>query len=102
MAGPTTMNATTENVEHLNVPDGLTDKKGRRFSKQDGQFYDESGQTFSGYDPAGRRISVVDDVFGEIVEGGPNYRDVSFSLTDNANTFTDLYARCRGWARRCS
>ena len=24
----------------------------------------------------GRRISVVDDVFGQIVEGGPNYRNV--------------------------
>ena len=27
----------------------------------------------------GRRISVVDDVFGEIKEDGPNYRDVSLS-----------------------
>lgn len=25
----------------------------------------------------GRRISVVDDVFGEIKEGGPNYRNVN-------------------------
>lgn len=25
----------------------------------------------------GRRISIVDDVFGEIKEDGPNYRDVS-------------------------
>lgn len=24
----------------------------------------------------GRRISVVDDIFGEIKEGGPNYRNV--------------------------
>ena len=39
--------------------------------------YDDKGRRFSGYDPAGRRISVVDDVFGEIKEGGPNYRDVS-------------------------
>lgn len=31
----------------------------------------------------GRRISVVDDIFGEIKEGGPNYRNVhnSMSLT---------------------
>jgi hypothetical protein len=28
----------------------------------------------------GRRVSVVDDVFGEIVEGGPNYRDVRLSF----------------------
>lgn len=26
---------------------------------------------------SGRRISAVDDVFGELVEGGPNYRNVS-------------------------
>lgn len=25
----------------------------------------------------GRRISVVDDIFGEIKEGGPNYRNVN-------------------------
>ena len=25
----------------------------------------------------GRRISIVDDIFGEIKEGGPNYRNVS-------------------------
>lgn len=24
----------------------------------------------------GRRVSVVDDIFGEIKEGGPNYRNV--------------------------
>jgi hypothetical protein len=27
---------------------------------------------------SGRRISVVDDVFGDIQEGGPNYRDVGW------------------------
>lgn len=53
------------------------DEKGRRFSQQDGAFIDERGRRFSGYDTAGRRISVVDEVFGEIKEGGPNYRDVS-------------------------
>ena len=41
--------------------------------------YDEKGRRFSGYDSIGRRISVADDVFGEIKEGGPNYRDVSAS-----------------------
>lgn len=25
----------------------------------------------------GRRVSVVDDIFGEIKEGGPNYRNVN-------------------------
>lgn len=29
------------------------------------------------YSAQGRRISVVDDVFGEIKADGPNYRDVS-------------------------
>lgn len=29
----------------------------------------------------GRRISVVDDIFGEIKEGGPNYRNVSSNFT---------------------
>ena len=72
----------TENTAHQiddENPNQLHDNKGRRFSKKEGEFYDENGQPFSGYDPAGRRISVVDDVFGEIVEGGPNYRDVSCS-----------------------
>lgn len=27
----------------------------------------------------GRKISVVDDIFGEIKEGGPNYRNVGHS-----------------------
>lgn len=27
-----------------------------------------------------RRVSVVDDVFGEITEDGPNYRNVSWIL----------------------
>lgn len=30
------------------------------------------------FSASGRRISVVDDVFGDIVEGGPNYRDVGW------------------------
>lgn len=28
----------------------------------------------------GRRVSVVDDIFGEIKEGGPNYRNVIFTI----------------------
>lgn len=31
----------------------------------------------------GRRISVVDDIFGEIKEGGPNYRNVIFTIYRN-------------------
>lgn len=52
------------------------DEKGRRYSRREGEFVDESGRRFSGYDNGGRRISIVDEVFGEIKEGGPNYRDV--------------------------
>ncbi|EON62596.1 hypothetical protein W97_01820 [Coniosporium apollinis CBS 100218] len=39
---------------------------------------DESGRRLS---VTGRRVSVVDDVFGEIVEGGPNYRNVGWMGT---------------------
>lgn len=45
-----------------------------------GWMYDNNGQRFSEYDSTDRRVSVVDDVFGEIKEGGPNYRDASSSL----------------------
>jgi hypothetical protein len=65
------------------------DEKGRRFSQQDGAFIDERGRRFSGYDTAGRRISVIDEVFGEIKEGGPNYRDVSSFCAENLFTFAD-------------
>lgn len=39
---------------------------------------DESGRRLS---VTGRRVSTVDDVFGEIVEGGPNYRNVCIQST---------------------
>ena len=60
------------------APDYQTDNKGRRYSTQNGEYLDDQGRRFSGYDNGGRRISVVDDVFGEIKEGGPNYRDVGW------------------------
>jgi len=47
---------------------------------------DRKGSIYQSVPPAerrmsaqGRRISVVDDIFGEIKEGGPNYRNVSCS-----------------------
>jgi hypothetical protein len=52
--------------------DGATTQNGIR-SKS----VDEDGRRLSTY---GRRVSVVDDVFGEIVEGGPNYRNVRIPL----------------------
>lgn len=48
--------------------DGATAQNGVRSKSEDG---DERRLS-----AAGRRVSVVDDVFGEIVEGGPNYRNV--------------------------
>lgn len=45
----------------------------------------------------GRRISVVDDIFGEIKEGGPNYRNVSVELPEwqrsHVLIYTDRLAR---------
>lgn len=37
-------------------------------------------------DRPNRRVSIVDDVFGEIVEDGPNYRDVCLSQVARART----------------
>jgi hypothetical protein len=37
-----------------------------------------------GYANHGRRVSLVDDVFGEIREDGPNYRSVSLSHAHEA------------------
>lgn len=51
---------------------------GPEMSKQEGDLHymnDYSGRRAS-YDAAGRRVSISDAVFGEITEGGPNYRDV--------------------------
>ena len=71
------MSNTKTEVEHEPDDHQHVDADGRRFSKRNGEFFDENGRQFSGYDPAGRRISVVDDIFGEIREGGPDYRAVS-------------------------
>ena len=68
--------ATGEHQEFAGANGWQVDEKGRRFSQNQGQYTDEKGRRFSGYNNGGRRISVVDEVFGEIVEGGPNYRDV--------------------------
>lgn len=70
------------------VSEYQVDGKGRRFSMQNGEYVDASGRRFSGYDDAGRRVSVVDDVFGEIKEGGPNYRDVGDLLPSLTHALT--------------
>ena len=44
----------------------------------------------------GRRVSVVDDVFGEIVEGGPNYRNVGISQDSISQKLT-IFTRSVGW-----
>jgi hypothetical protein len=54
---------------------------------------DESGRRLS---VTGRRVSIVDDVFGEIVEGGPNYRNVSVSHTAYRLSQTDNPFRSAG------
>lgn len=37
----------------------------------------------------GRRISIVDDIFGEIKEGGPNYRNV---ILPKSSLFVEVHA----------
>ena len=68
-----------EEVQHQELRSYSVDTSGRRLSV------------------LGRRVSVVDDVFGEIVEGGPNYRNVGLSqgsISQKLTTFT----RSAGWA----
>lgn len=50
----------------------------------------------------GRRISVVDNVFGEIKNGGPNYRNVSDATTSPLSTILQILInavchRLGGW-----
>ena len=67
-----------EKVEHLEHRSYSVDESGRRLSV------------------TGRRVSVVDDVFGEIVEGGPNYRNVGISQDTISHKLT-IFARSVGW-----
>lgn len=50
------------------------------------------------FSASGRRISITDAVFGDIVEGGPNYRDV---WNSSSPTFTvvgiDIACRSAGF-----
>lgn len=49
----------------------------------------------------GRRISVVDDIFGEIKEDGPNYRNVKIPKHQPVvKVLTDLL-RLGGWGLPC-
>ena len=48
----------------------------RAYNEDRSYSVDDSGRRLS---VTGRRVSVVDDVFGELVEGGPNYRNVGLS-----------------------
>jgi hypothetical protein len=70
---------------HLDNPISYGQGEGRRVSLTDG-----------------RRVSVVDDVFGEIVEGGPNYRSVSFFARYRLSSVTMLMLpRLAGKAHVC-
>lgn len=50
--------------------------KEEKFVQEDDVNYESPG-TERRMSASGRRISTVDAVFGEIVEGGPDYRSVS-------------------------
>lgn len=62
----------SKDAEHYDYVDDNSPPQERRFSAQ------------------GRRISTVDDVFGEIVEGGPNYRAVRIHLPGHASGITNV------------
>jgi hypothetical protein len=72
-----------EKDEHL----GASENEYRSYS------VDESGRRLS---VTGRRVSIVDDVFGEIVEGGPNYRNVGVSQNTILQKLI-IFARSVGW-----
>lgn len=56
----------------------------------------ETHRRGSVFSTSGRRMSISDEVFGEISEGGPNYRDVWFpsSIVYQLSTNTLRWA---GW-----
>lgn len=48
----------------------------------------------------GRRSSVTDAVFGEVTEGGPNYRNVGHHVAGSGSTSTDNEHSSAGQAPR--
>lgn len=68
--------------------DSKGDIEQQDFASSEGPHYDEKGRKFSRFATDGRRISVVDDVFGEIKEGGVDYRSVSILLSVSVATLT--------------
>jgi hypothetical protein len=70
--------------QHLDNPISYGQGEGRRVSLTDG-----------------RRVSVVDDVFGEIVEGGPNYRSVSLCSLSASSVAMLIASRLAGKAHVC-
>lgn len=64
----------------------MNSEKGIRYGEEPRASDAKRGSIYQVVDPSerrmsaqGRRISVVDDIFGEIKEGGPNYRNVQIS-----------------------
>lgn len=51
------------------------------------------------FSASGRRISITDAVFGDIVEGGPNYRDVCNNTSSSFEIDIDSSSRSAGLER---
>lgn len=51
------------------------------------------------FSASGRRISITDAVFGDIVEGGPNYRDVGNGILSLFEIDIDGSSRSAGLER---
>lgn len=55
------------------------------------------------FSASGRRVSITDAVFGDIQEGGPNYRDVRTSLLRLQSGYVShVQHRLVGWEHRFS
>ena len=89
-----------DDVEQANIYEKKDDKDGIRDLEP--TMTNRPGSVFSvGSRGQRRRMSISDDVFGEISEDGPNYRDVG--QPENRITGTRLIIdRLGGWEPLCS
>lgn len=74
------------------------DRFGELTQNEHQQMYDDGTDDNRRVSVTGRRVSLVDDVFGQIVEGGPNYRNVSLSHKKDSQKLTLLLG---GLVRNC-
>lgn len=63
-----------------NTEKGLSFSDGANTSARKGSVYEVVPPGDRRMSAQGRRVSVVDDIFGEIKEGGPNYRNVTIAI----------------------